>query len=162
MAATPNDESWIRLTVAHEGSVTPLQNKILTAVRSWLENLLPPRLVPAETWAVAFPSEMDIVLPLHGQRHLSFQLAVRQDRILGDWQDAHYAWDVKSDGVFSFSIDADEDVLIANLLQNTEEQLRRPIRRLWWRGPRHVDGREGWGKPSSPRQGRPVGYFDPL
>ncbi len=156
---------WLRTRVTDGAKMTDRRERILSMMRARLFELAPPRLIPHETWAVVFPHEVDVVLPLHGwaARHVSFQLAVKDDLIVGDWQDAHYAWDVESDGMFAIPFGDDDDAAITRALDLTEKELRRPIhKRLWWPSPKHVDGERGWATKGSTSRGKPVGYFEPL
>jgi hypothetical protein len=155
------DSDWLGLTVAPEGQMTERGWAVLRSLRMRLSELSPVRLVPSETWSVAFPGELVLVLPLHGGNHVSFQILVGQNDVTGEWQDAHYAWDVESDGVFVVPWSGDDQAVLERVLQLTEEELRRPIHRVR-RRVRHVDGRPGWGTKGLRRKGTPMGYFDPI
>jgi hypothetical protein len=86
------DSDWLRLTVAPEGQMTERGWAVLRSLRVRLSELSPVRLVPSETWSVAFPRELVLVLPLHSGHRVSFQILVGQNDVTGEWQDAHYAW----------------------------------------------------------------------
>jgi hypothetical protein len=187
---------WLGLTVEPNAEPFPDEAPFLAEARALLDQLRPIR--AANTWAASLRFGLILVLPLdrargwplkrRGSLHTSLQLMMRSwnDRpeIVGDWQDAHYAWDYEPKQV-PFRVDGHGASSRAQALSWLTAQMRRPvIRDDWlafgvtlcsrWRQPDEPDTADarpymelrgffpiGLVRHDRPSRSAPAGFFDP-
>jgi hypothetical protein len=170
---TDDQAAWLRLQTAdNHAQLRAEWRSLLDSLRSRLDVLRPPRLVSSESWAVMFRSSLVVVLPLHGTKHVSFQVIADDGGIRGDWQDACYAWDYEPrHSAFSLPWAASRGSTVGEAVTRTEGELRRPLRQHrfrrfgvpLWTYVGHSDGGPGWRSTAGPSaSGKLVGYFEPL
>ncbi len=136
-------EPWFPLWIGPpERMLSYDENAFLREARTAMLRLAPAR--AANTWAVLYVSELTLVVPLDGELsstedgrtlHTSLQLHMCERKsgpmILGDWQDAHYAWDVEPQSAL-FEVSGHDGEARRAALAWLETQMRRPIVRRDW------------------------------
>jgi hypothetical protein len=134
---------WLGLTTDRNAKMSAEAGRFLGEARNLLDELQPLR--ANDTWAALLDDTLVLVVPLdrfkgrdlrhRGSLHVSVQLMMRtwhdQPEIVGDWQDAHYAWDYEPKNL-SFRIRGHGMEPRRQALEWLSQQLRRPLMREDW------------------------------
>jgi hypothetical protein len=152
-------DEWLRLSGGTAPGPGSAQAAFVSEGRILLDRLRPTR--ASNTWVAPPSNGLTLVVPLdrsrdsspdrRGELHTSIQLLMRDwkkgPEIVGDWHDAHYAWD-NEPKLIAFSVAGHGPDSRSQALAWLRIQLERPIVRDEWRtlgvtlaaAWRHADG----------------------